>query len=258
MNGVRGLILAAGRGSRLKSITEDRPKGMVALKGRPLIAWQLHALRGAGIDQIALVGGYRMQALAQFHLPVIASPRWSETNMVRSLMCAAEWLDHGATVVSYSDIVYDSATVQRLTDTPSDIALTFDPAWLALWSARFADPLSDAETFAVDPSGMLTDIGRRPERISDVQGQYMGLLKFTGPGWRVISQYLGTLPSDRCDTLDMTSLLRALIDRGVRIQAVPTAGPWAEVDNEDDLLLYERSDRVKLPRPPPDFEGNTP
>jgi L-glutamine-phosphate cytidylyltransferase len=248
----RGLILAAGRGSRLGPLTADRPKGLVALRGRPLIEWQLHALRGAGIAEIAVVGGYRADALQPFGLPLFRNPRWSETNMVRSLLCADAWLSDAATVISYSDIVYDAATVGRLLSDPSDIAISYDPHWHALWAARFPEPLSDAETFALDHDGFVKDIGRKPSQVSEVEGQYMGLLKFSPPAWAGIRQKLTRLAPDRCDRLDMTAMLRLLMEDGVRVKAVAAAGPWAEIDTADDLSLYESdTNAVKLPEAPP-------
>ena len=47
---MKAIILAAGRGSRLLSLTEDRPKCLVEAGGKPLLAWQIEALRGAGIQ----------------------------------------------------------------------------------------------------------------------------------------------------------------------------------------------------------------
>ena len=50
-----GIILAAGRGSRMSNLTEERPKCMVELAGKPLLHWQLSALRRAGISSILAV-----------------------------------------------------------------------------------------------------------------------------------------------------------------------------------------------------------
>jgi len=245
----RALILAAGRGSRLKHLTEDRPKGLVELHGQPLIAWQLHALRGATISQIAVVGGYRADALERFRLPTFLNGRWSETNMVRSLMAADSWLSAAATVVSYSDIVYDAATVSKLAADPADIAISYDRDWLQLWSRRFADPLSDAETFSADDGGIVRDIGRKPTSLDEVRGQYMGLLKFTPAGWAKIRGKLESLDATRCDKLDMTSMLRLMIADGAEIKAVPRVGPWGEIDSETDLSLYD--DNAGGPKLPP-------
>ena len=56
---MNAIILAAGRGSRMKNLTSDKPKCLVQLNGKTLIQWQLDALNQAGISNIAVVTGYR-------------------------------------------------------------------------------------------------------------------------------------------------------------------------------------------------------
>ena len=48
---MRGIILAAGRGSRLKSLTDERPKCLVELHGKPVLFWQMQSMRAAGVDR---------------------------------------------------------------------------------------------------------------------------------------------------------------------------------------------------------------
>ena len=52
---MKDIILAAGRGSRMKNLTADRPKCLVELRGKALLDWQLEALRAAGVTEIAIV-----------------------------------------------------------------------------------------------------------------------------------------------------------------------------------------------------------
>ena len=89
---MKAIILAAGRGSRMKNMTDDRPKCMVELRGKPLLEWQLTALHEAGISEIAIVTGYKRELLANRAPMEFHNPRWAETNMVSSLACAQEWL----------------------------------------------------------------------------------------------------------------------------------------------------------------------
>lgn len=237
---MRVLILAAGRGSRMLSHTEDRPKGLVELAGRPILLRQLDALRRGGCDQVAIATGYRGQQLRPHAQHVFENPRWAETNMVRSLCAAAAWLEQGDSLISYADIVVSAASVAALAACPGDLAIAYDPAWLDLWAARFEDPLSDAETFLRGADGALCAIGARATDLAQVQGQYMGLLKITPRGWAQVTAYLDALPPQRVDRLDMTSLLSALLERGVRVDTVAASGQWIEVDSGDDLALYER------------------
>ena len=62
---MKAIILAAGRGSRLKNLTDERPKCLVELHGKALLDWQLEALREAGIKKIGIVTGYKRELLAR-------------------------------------------------------------------------------------------------------------------------------------------------------------------------------------------------
>ncbi len=234
------IILAAGRGSRLGTITQDHPKCLTRLGGQSLLDWQLEALQGAGAESIGIVTGYLAEMLERPGLTRFNNPRWSETNMVVSLMTASRWLHQHVCLVSYADIVYSADAVRRLMSAPGDIVLTYDPDWSKLWSLRFEDPLSDAETFKIDNDGRLLEIGGQADSLDEVQGQFMGLLKFTPEGWRRVERFLDALPQSQQDRLDMTGLLGQLLAQNVHIQTTPINDRWFEVDNPNDLAIYER------------------
>jgi L-glutamine-phosphate cytidylyltransferase len=235
----RAIILAAGRGSRMGGLTAEEPKCFARLHGKRLLDWQLRALRGAGMEPIALVRGYRAECFVD-PVTYFDSPRWQHSNMVRTLLAADTWLSTDACIVSYSDIVYRAETVSRLAQTESDLAIAYDPAWLDLWSQRFQDPLLDAETFRLDRAGNLLEIGERASTLAEIQGQYMGLLKFTPAGWARVRQLLAALSEPEVDRLDMTSLLRLGLRAGWQIAVSPVCGAWGEVDAERDLELYHQ------------------
>lgn len=220
------------------SLTEERPKCLIELGGRPLLEWQTAALTFARVTDIAIVTGWHKEFLERRVTTTFHNPRWAETSMVASLVCAAPWLEQSRCIVSYSDIFYSPGVVSALVAAEADIAMTYDPDWLALWSRRFPDPLSDAETFRADACGFVTEIGARATSIDQIEGQYMGLLSFTPTGWKTVTAYLGTLTPAVFDRLDMTSLLRGLIGRQVPVKAVPIGGRWGEVDTPSDLAIY--------------------
>lgn len=237
---MKAIILAAGRGSRMKSLTDERPKCMVELRGKTLLAWQLAALREAGISEIAIVTGYKHELLSNQGLLAFHNPRWAQTNMVSSLACAESWLQDEPCIVSYSDIFYSPAAVRSLMNSSDALAITYDPNWLALWTERFGDPLLDAETFRLTPAGSLAEIGNKPVSVDDVQGQYMGLLRFTPEGWAEIARLRAALPPEQRDQAHMTGTLQQVIDAGrVPIQAFAYTGEWGEVDSGEDLHLYQ-------------------
>ena len=236
---MRALILAAGRGSRMGQLGDDRPKCLVELEGKPLIERQIAALRGGGMEEIGIVRGYRAEMIEFSGVCYFANERWAQTNMVTSLAAAAAWLRAGPVIVSYADIFYRTELVRGLARAPGQLVISYDRAWRDLWTRRFADPLADAETFRMNTAGQLQEIGGKTTRIEDIEGQYMGLFKFTPSAWSAVEELLSKLDSATRDRLDITGLLRRLLaGQKVPISTFGTDGQWGEIDNAEDVALY--------------------
>lgn len=233
------VILAAGRGSRMGDLTATKPKCLTVLAGRSLLDWQLAALRSAGMQSIAVVGGYRKELLTSESYQLLDNPDWAATNMVATMRCASALLRRFPCLVCYSDILYRPDHIKALAAADADIAISYDVQWGGLWSARFADPLADAETFRQE-NGWLTTIGERAERIADIEGQYMGLLKFTPEGWIQVERVVSALTPQKQRRIDVTNLLQILLRSGARIRCVSVRGGWCEVDGSADVQLYQR------------------
>ena len=239
---MKAIILAAGRGSRMKDLTDEQPKCLVELRGMTLLDWQLKALHEAGISEIAIVTGYMRELPSNRGLVEFHNPRWAETNMVSSLACAQEWLLAEPCIVSYSDIFYEASAVESLMMSAARLAVTYDPHWLKLWEKRFGDPLLDAETFRLNSDNTLAEIGNKPKSVQEVQGQYMGLLRFTPEGWGEVLRIRAGLPSAECDRMHMTGTLQRVIEAGrIAIEAVPYELSWGEVDSAEDLMAYQEA-----------------
>jgi len=237
---IRAVILAAGRGSRLRHLGGDRPKCLVQLAGRPLIERQIAALRRGGADEIGIVRGYRAAMIDYPGVSYFVNERWAETNMVTSLAAAASWLREAPVIVSYGDIFYRSELVRGLAGASGPLVISYDRCWRLLWTRRFAEPLADAETFRIDGAGRLLEIGGKTTSLDDIQGQYMGLFKFTPPAWRVVETLLSSLDGTTRDRLDVTGLLRRLLaGTDLAISTVGTDGQWGEIDSPEDVELYE-------------------
>jgi len=224
-------------------LSDEQPKALTRLAGKSLLEWQMIGLSQPEISRIGIVKGYLAERVHPPGVTGFVNKRWEHTNMVASLLCADEWLSTDVCVVSYADIVYPPEYVSRLIVTGGDIVVVFDSEWRALWEKRFADVLSDAETFMTDDRGCLIEIGNRTARIDDIRGQYMGLLKFTPSGWTGVKELLQSLDGKARDRLDMTSLLRGLIGRGAEIRTMGIHGGWFEIDSEKDLEVCEHLSR---------------
>lgn len=236
-NSHTALILAAGRGSRLLSMTDDRPKGLVKLNGKSLIQWQIAALKQAGIENVSVVTGYLGEQFESLGLNCIPNPEWDKTNMVGSLLCALEQIK-GPLIISYSDIVYQSSLVKSISSCQEDFTLAYDTKWLELWSQRFEDPLSDAESFKISDKGYVTEIGKKVNDVNEIEGQFMGLMKISDEARHWIFDLIKQEPEKRY-TLDTTTLINTLIKQGKAIKGIQTNGMWCEVDDQDDLKVAE-------------------
>lgn len=237
---MKAIILAAGRGSRMGKSTDEKPKCMAKLFGKSLLEIELESIRKAGINNIAIVRGYKPELIKEEHVTYFDNENWSSTNMVKSLCCASQWLHEDECIVSYSDIIYGEEAINSISRQSGDIVVIYNVNWLDLWSKRFENPLDDLETFKVNQQSRIIEIGNKANTLDEIEGQYMGVLKFTPKGWKLIEDYLNNLPKEQSDKMDMTTLLSGIIKKGIEVYGVPYSGLWLEADNENDLLVYEK------------------
>lgn len=244
---MKAVILAAGQGSRLRPLTDDRPKCLVEVRGRSLLERSRAVLRRVGVDDILVVAGYRAAKIRDLGFPIVVNPDYATTNMVASLFCArAALAGDDDVLVCYGDVLFEDRVIAALAASTAPAALAVNTDWLKLWSIRMADPLADAETMKIAPDGRIMELGKKPQSVEDIQGQYTGLFVFRAAHVRKITAFYDSL--DRNSTYDgqsfpgmyMTSFLQALIDRGHAVQAARVHGGWLEVDTLDDLALYEK------------------
>lgn len=245
---MRAIILAAGRGSRLGERTKDRPKCMCTLRGRTLLDRCLEALEQAGISrkETGIVTGYRSDMFAVPDVTCFHNKIWEQTNMFWSLTMADSWLKREPCLVCYSDIVFSAKAIRMLADSTAPLAITSYSGYWELWEKRMDKPLEDLETFRIDGTSRLLEIGKKPTARTDIQGQFMGLLRFTPESWGWVEKTIQQPLSKPLNKLDMTTLLQELLQRNYPIQAISTDDLWLECDSEHDIEIYEQHFREIL------------
>tara|TARA_Y100000590_G_scaffold458411_1_gene613074 strand:- start:507 stop:1259 length:753 start_codon:yes stop_codon:yes gene_type:complete len=244
---IKGLILAAGRGSRMDYLTSENPKCFTELGGKRLIDWQLESFQKASINDIAIVTGYLKKQFDVYDLIKFNNENWQKTNMVSSLMRAASFIDSD-TIVSYSDIIFHKDAVTNIINCKGDIVLGYDKNWLNQWQLRFENPKEDAESFEISEENILIDIGNRINSTDKVMGQYTGLFKLTPTGMEKIEETLCKF-QEKKDSLDMTALFQLMIKEGFSIFATEIKTYWFEIDTPADLKIAERlynSNQLKI------------
>ena len=116
------------------------------------------------------------------------------------------------------------------------------------------DPLSDAESLKLARDGRIVSIGQKPEKIEDIEAQYIGLMKFTPKGVANVTEAIHAIRHAdryRFETMYMTDLLQHMIDAGTVVRPAVSARGWFEIDTVDDLKLaqensYRQGDRLVM------------
>lgn len=238
------IFLAAGSGTRLRPYTENIPKCLIPFRGLPLISYLIDVARNCGISDIVIVRGFLKDKVNIPRVKYIDNP--DGFNMLHSLFCADKELD-GEVVVSYTDILYETAVMKKLLNAASDISIVVDMKWEEYYRARADDPFSIAESLLMS-DGKILEIGTQAKSTADVQAQYIGLMKFTEKGiqqlrdcyWENRRVFWGQpwQQAQRFELAYMTDILQALIDSGIEVNSVPVEHGWLEFDTASD---YERA-----------------
>jgi L-glutamine-phosphate cytidylyltransferase len=254
------IIVAAGRGRRLGPETDDLPKCMVPLAGRPILHWQLRALAAAGITDVVIVRGYHGDRIVTPGSPVrfVDNPEWPRNNILASLLFAAEEMP-GGFFFSYSDIVFAPAVAQALADAvarpgASGVTLVVDRRWEDAYVGRTEHPLAEAELAQVvetEAGAAVARVGKQAVPRAQAAGEFIGLAHFSAAGaaalhaeWqRALAAGLDA-PYGRAPSLRQAYLsdaLNALADAGHRLAPVFIDGSWREIDTRQDLASAERA-----------------
>jgi choline kinase len=247
------IVLAAGQGTRLRPLTDHKPKCLVEIAGKPLLDYQLEVLRAAGIDDIHVVAGYRADQLNRLEFNRHINEHYAVTNMVSTLFAAESVMTgDGDIIVSYGDIVYEPRVLAALLAVDAPIAVAVDREWQRYWAARMSDPLSDAETLKLTDGDRVVELGKKPLSYRDIQGQYIGLIKISAnyveqfrSAWRTMDRNVLYDGKD-FDNMYMTSFLQYLIDCGWEVRAAFIDNGWAEVDCEADIAVATKFWRSSL------------
>ena len=123
---MKGIILAAGMGTRLKPLTDVIPKCLVPVNGKPMLDYQLECLAAAGLEECVLVVGYRASQIANrfgnHHLGMgmsyVQNELFQQTNNLYSLWLARNHLDDDILLLE-SDVLFEDDLVQQLIQHPA-------------------------------------------------------------------------------------------------------------------------------------------
>jgi len=223
----RGIILAAGRGSRLVN-GSGIPKPLVEVGGRPMIQHVLAAFREAGLSEAVVVVGYQAEKIRQalageqgLAITIVENPDWQKSNGV-SLLAAAKYVD-GPCILSMADHMYEAAMVRMLCRLP-----VLDGICHLL-----VDDDADA-VFDIDDATKVRRLGDRivsiGKELEDYDGIDCGVFRISP----LLIDALAAAYRERGDC-SLSDGVRQLCGRGL-MRAVPVAGEmWLDVDTPQAL-----------------------
>jgi len=254
---VRAVVIAAGSGKSLLPLTEDRPKCMLDIKGRTILERQIETLRACGIQEIAVVRGYRKETVEAAGVRFYDNDAYDETGEVVSLFAAEPELT-GRVLFLYSDILFERALLDKVLRAEGDVVIAVDRAWvdqrdrLLPLSKPFdlvvtSDPPQPGHrSLAEDCQDRLVRIGQRvPPDLAT--GEFIGLAAFSPRGVQLVRevwQRALTSPdapfheAEQVRRAAFTDLLQALVTAGHPVTCVSTWKGWLEVDTFED---YQRA-----------------
>jgi choline kinase len=235
---MKGIILAAGKGSRLNGTIGDKPKCLLRVGGRTLIERQVEALRAVGINDIVMVVGCQAEAVRRTcgqRITYIENTRYAQTNSLYSLWLARPLLYDGFVVMN-CDVLFHPQMLSDLVTSRHDDAL------LIAYQDDNA-PMGDEEMKIKVRRGRVVDIAKTlaPE---DADGENVGIVKFSADGAALLTSLMdkrvaaGGLRDWAPRAFADFAQVRPLFTVGTR------AYPWTEIDFPED---YERAVREVLP-----------
>lgn len=227
------VILAAGRGSRMQVETAEKPKCLVNFNGSSLISHTIKKLLNYfELSDIYIVSGYKSELLGNLGVQLLFNPEWETTNIMGSLLVAADVLQNHDTLIIYSDIYFDASAIEMVTNHPAPSILSIS-SWRDVWGKRFDKPLDDLENFK-SKDGFVTLIGGKAHSMEEINGQFAGIYSLNPVTWETLKTFTNL------GNLDTTTALNLAIQAGVNFSEISYPGFWAEFDSISDLVSQEK------------------
>lgn len=226
---MQAIIMAAGRGSRLGSLTDTIPKAFLTVKEHRLIDYNLSLLHENGIDDIKIVTGYKAglyEDLAKEHAGItcIYNPFYEHCNVLGSFYMAHDELRDEDTVYLHADTLCDPSIFEEMVQGTDDIVMPVD------------FKTCDKEAMKViTEAGQVVKVSKEiPEM--EAEGEFIGMAKLSAKAMPAIKAATRKLMREGCLNSYFEGAIQAVIDEGgYRVPTLSTEKRfWGEVDFEED------------------------
>src|SRR5436309_13782322 len=124
----QAVILAAGRGTRMRELTAEVPKPMIEVRGKPVLQHIIEGLRDAGIRELLVIVGYHADTVQNFFgdgsrddVSIQYATQTVQDGTGRVLDLARNFVGDSPFILSYGDILVDPANYKRVIDLGKDV-----------------------------------------------------------------------------------------------------------------------------------------
>ncbi len=243
---MKAVILAAGRGRRLGSAGEERPKILLRFGGRTLLQRHIEILEHCGVTDIAVVVGFRAPLVRDEirrlgragRVRLIENARYTEGSVVSLWAAAAAFASEGATLLMDGDVLYDWRLMQRLTQSRMENCLLMD---------REIEPGEEPVKLCI-AANRIVDFHKKPKHHHDFHGESVGFFRLSAPIGAALlagaAEYVATGRHDQEYEEPLRDLILASAPDVFGYEDI-TGLPWAEIDFPLDVA---RARKKVVPR----------
>ena len=235
-------------GSRLKPLTNDKPKCMLKLFNETLIERQIKIFHSYDINDITIVTGYKSEVIDIPGVNYVNNTNYETTNMNESLFCALE-PSNSPILVTYGDIVFEPKIVQQMLEITNDIRLAVRTDWKKYYQNRTMHPLSEAENVLIE-NGRILEIRKNISKSLENQqiGEFLGIALLSSDQIKILLEKYSDLKKNHVGTFHsssslsdayLTDMLQEMINC-TTVKPVFTEGKWFEIDTPEDLKNTEK------------------
>ncbi len=231
----KAVLLAAGRGTRMRELTADLPKPMIKVRNKPILLHIIEGLQAAAIKNFLIVVGYHSDAVRNyfgdgtcFGLRISYATQAKQDGTGRVVSLARDFVGNSAFVLGYGDILVDPINYKCIVDLPDDVE--------AYISVTSGEDVSKGGAVFVNEQMELVDLREKSERWSAISERAVpfynaGLYAFRPSIFEFISKLK---PSPRGE-YELTDAIRELAQSGKKVKALELIGEWADVRDPEIL-----------------------
>jgi dTDP-glucose pyrophosphorylase len=227
----QAVILAAGKGTRMRELTADLPKPMIEVRGKPVLQYIVEGLRDAGVRHFLIVVGYRAEVVQNFFgdgsrykIDIQYTTQDKQDGTGRVVDLARNFVHESPFVLAYGDILIDPTNYKRIVDLTDEIE--------AILSVIRGEDVSKGGAVFVNEQMKLVDLREKPEPGEPTSPWYNAGLYAFRPS---IFDFTAKLKRSSRDEYELTDAIRELAHSGKKVQALELNGDWADVRDPEIL-----------------------